>query len=86
MFTVMDIIPNLKHQYMPNDLQQDHENKSSEPQTPHQSLAGKKVDADPDEEKDQPADENNLVTEESQKGKTVDGDPEEESDQPTPVE
>lgn len=46
-------------------------------------LGGKKVDADPDNEAEQPADENNLVTEQSQKGKKVDGDPTEESDQPT---
>lgn len=47
------------------------------------NLAGKKVDGDPESEADQPADEDNLITEQSQKGKKVDGDPTLESDQPS---
>lgn len=70
---------------MSDDLQQNSTKDSSSQQGPHENLAGKKVDADPGEEKDKPAEEN-LVTEESQKGKKVDADLELESDQPTEVE
>jgi hypothetical protein len=65
-------------------------NKDEESKNPHEDsmvtsnhLGGKKVDADPDNEAEQPADENNLITEASQKGKKVDADPEEESDKPS---
>ena len=72
---------------MSNDPKQDEKlNKIEAEQGPHQSLTGSKVDADLDEEKDRPADEGNLVTQESQKGKKVDADPEEEADEPTAVE
>jgi len=46
-------------------------------------LAGKKVDANPEDPSEQPADETNLITEQSQKGKKVDGDPELETDKPS---
>lgn len=71
---------------MSDDPQQNSMKDPSSQQGPHESLAGKKVDADLGEEKDKPAEEGNLVTEESQKGKKVDADLELESDQPTEVE
>ena len=71
---------------MPNDPKQGNANKIPAQQPPHQSSTGTKVDADLDEEKDRPAEEDNLVTQESQKGKKVDADPDDEADQPTDVE
>lgn len=71
---------------MSNYSPDDEKNATPEEFGPHESLAGKKVDADQDVESDQPEDDENLITQESQKGKKVDGDPEEESDQPTAAE
>lgn len=42
------------------------------------NMKGKKVDANPEDPKDQPSDDFTLVTNESQKGKKVDADPETE--------
>ncbi|MBE7174303.1 MAG: hypothetical protein INR73_27265 [Williamsia sp.] len=64
----------------------DNENKAASQQGPHPSMAGKKVDADLEEEKDQPEEEGDLITQESQKGKKVDADPEQEDGKPTEVE
>ena len=47
------------------------------------NLTGKKVDADLDQETDQPAEENNPITQQSQKGKKVDADPEQDSEKPS---
>ena len=44
--------------------------------TEENNMKGKKVDGDPEEAKDQPSADDELVTNESQKGKKVDADPE----------
>ncbi|MEJ7767357.1 MAG: hypothetical protein WKF89_06065 [Chitinophagaceae bacterium] len=46
-------------------------------------LGGKKVDADPEKETDQPVEDGNLISEESQKGKKVDADLDNENEKPT---
>ena len=46
-------------------------------------LGGKKVDADPEKETEQPADESNLISQESQKGKKVDADLDNEKERPS---
>lgn len=61
----------------------DFKNPNEDSMVTSNSLAGKKVDADPDNESEQPSDEDNLITQESQKGKKVDGDPELDSDKPS---
>jgi hypothetical protein len=66
-----------------NDKDQDLKNPNEDSMVTSNSLSGKKVDANLDNEAEKPADENNLITQQSQKGKKVDGDPEQESDQPT---
>ena len=71
---------------MSNYSPDDNENNTTNYTGPHESSAGKKVDADLDLETDRPEEDGDLITQESQKGKTVDGDPELESDQPTAAE
>jgi hypothetical protein len=46
-------------------------------------LAGKKVDADLENENEKPSEEGNLVTEASQKGKKVDADLDNENERPS---
>ncbi len=84
MFTVSYFYNQLKKINMVENPQHETVNKvTGESLEPHESAAGKKVDADLDLDTDQPEEDGDLITEESQKGKNVDGDPEDEKDQPT---